>query len=133
MSVRKPRVLCADDDADIRLILDFGLRLLGGFDVLLCSGGEEALRAAPAFGPDLILLDVMMPGMSGPDTLRALRSIETLRRVPIVFLTAKATADELEGLLEHGATGVIVKPFDPNRLPADLGIYLDYGRLSTSG
>lgn len=122
------RVMCVEDDPDIRMILSFSLGQLGGYTVRQCAGGEEALAAVQEFQPQLVLLDVMMPGLSGPDTLLRLRELPVMQRVPVVFLTAKATPNELEALLEHGATGLIVKPFDPIKLPADIRIYWEHGR-----
>lgn len=122
------RVMCIEDDADIRTILDFSLAALGGYELALCSGGDEALRRVADFGPQLVLLDVMMPGLDGPRTLERLRALPAMRGVPVVFLTAKAMPDEVESLLAHGATGIIVKPFDPVRLPRDLLIYWEHGR-----
>ena len=128
MSSELHRVMCVEDDADIRLILNFSLASLGGFEVLCCEGGAAALQAAPGFKPDLVLLDVMMPHMSGPETLAALRTLPSMRGVPVVFMTAKAMPDEVEGLLQYGATGIIVKPFDPVTLPANLRMYWEHGR-----
>jgi len=122
------RVMCIEDDADIRLILEFSLATVGGYEVLCCAGGRAALSQAPGFRPDLVLLDVMMPDLSGPETLAALRKLPCMDGVPVVFLTAKAMPDELEQLLEHGATGLIVKPFDPMTLPHDLLPYWEHGR-----
>ncbi|MCB1934289.1 MAG: response regulator [Burkholderiaceae bacterium] len=122
------KVMCVEDDADIRDLLEFSLGTVGGYEVLCCDGGAAALAAVDGFGPDLILLDVMMPMMSGPEVLHALRQRDTSRRVPVVFMTAKAMRDELEDLLEHAATGIIVKPFDPVSLPSDIRIYWEHGR-----
>lgn len=122
------RVMCVEDDADIRLILEFSLQQLGGYAVCMCASGAEALEQVGAFRPQLILLDVMMPGMDGPQTLQQLRGLPEARGVPVVFLTAKAMPDELEALLVHGATGIIVKPFDPVSLPKDICIYWEHGR-----
>ena len=122
------RVMCVEDDPDIRLILGFSLRNVGGYEVLLAESGAAALSEVAQFQPDLVLLDVMMPGLSGPETLTALRGLSCMTGVPIVFLTAEAMPDQLESLLQLGATGVIVKPFDPVRLPADLLIYWEHGR-----
>jgi CheY-like chemotaxis protein len=94
----------------------------------LCPDGRAALTQAPNFKPDLVLLDVMMPGLSGPETLAALRKQATMAGVPVVFMTAKAMPDEVEELLQYGATGVIVKPFDPVTLPQDIRIYWEHGR-----
>jgi CheY-like chemotaxis protein len=122
------RVMCVEDDADIRLILDFSLQRLGGFELCLCASGQEALEKVVDFAPDLVLLDVMMPGLSGPQTLELLRELPEMRGVPVVFLTAKAMLDEMEALLEHGATGIIVKPFDPVALPDNVRFYWQHGR-----
>lgn len=122
------RVLCVEDDPDIRSILEFSLADVGGLQVLCCDSGNEALAAVADFQPDLVLLDVMMPGLSGPDTLRALRQLPVMQGVPVVFLTAKALPHELEPLLALGATGVIVKPFDPMSLPQDILPYWEHGR-----
>ncbi|MCF8211427.1 MAG: response regulator [Rhodoferax sp.] len=128
MSDALQRVMCVEDDPDIRMILEFSLSNLGGYTVCLCAGGRDALLKAPDFKPDLVLLDVMMPDMTGPETLQALRTQPAMRGVPVVFITAKAMPDEVEGLLHYGATGVIVKPFDPVTLPQDIRIYWEHGR-----
>lgn len=122
------RVMCVEDDADIRMILDFSLASVGGYEVQCCASGREALQKAPDFHPELVLLDVMMPDLTGPETLQALRRLPCMTGVPVVFLTAKAMPDELEELLQHGATGLIVKPFDPMSLPQDLLPYWEFGR-----
>ena len=122
------RVLCVEDVPDIRTILEFSLADVGGLQVRCCDSGTAALAALADFAPDLVLLDVMMPGMSGPDTLRALRALPVMQGVPVVFLTAKALPHELETLLLQGATGVIVKPYDPMTLPQDILPYWEHGR-----
>jgi CheY-like chemotaxis protein len=127
------RVMFVEDDPDIRLILEFSLGNLGGYEVLGCPGGRAAVAQAAAFRPDLVLLDVMMPDMSGPETLAALRELPAMQGVPVVFVTAKAMPEEVERLLGHGATGVIVKPFDPVSLPEQIRIYWEYGRGPLAG
>jgi CheY-like chemotaxis protein len=122
------RVMCVEDDPDIHLILEFSLANVGGYEVRCCAGGRDALQVAPEFRPDLVLLDVMMPDLSGPETLAALRQLPAMQGVPVVFMTAKAMPDELEQLLGHGATGLIVKPFDPMTLPKDIRPYWEHGR-----
>ena len=122
------RVMCVEDDPDIRMIIEFSLATLGGYQVCLCPDGRAALAQAPNFKPDLVLLDVMMPGLSGPETLAALRKLVEMAGVPVVFMTAKAMPDEVEELLQYGATGVIVKPLDPVTLPKDIRIYWEHGR-----
>jgi two-component system OmpR family response regulator len=120
-----PCILCVDDDADILLVLEFSLRQVGGFEVRLCGGAEAALAELERFRPDLILLDVMMPRVSGPQLLARLRESPATAGIPVVFMTAKAMPAELEELLQHGALGVIVKPFDAMRLPDDLRVFLE--------
>ena len=122
------RVMCVEDDADIRMILEFSLHKLGGFELRLCASGQEALDQVATFAPDLVLLDVMMPGLSGPQTLALLRKMPVMRGVPVVFLTAKAMLNEVEELLQQGATGLIVKPFDPVKLPENVRFYWQHGR-----
>jgi CheY-like chemotaxis protein len=121
------RVMCVEDDADIRMILEFSLGNVGGYEVLACPGGKAALALAPSFRPDLVLLDVMMPDLSGPETLAGLRELPAMKGVPVVFITAKAMPEEVERLLGCGATGVIVKPFDPVALPEQIRIYWEHG------
>jgi len=122
------RVMCVEDDPDIRMIIEFSLTTVGGLEVCLCASGQLALDQAPVFRPDLVLLDVMMPGLNGPETLAALRLLPCMKGVPVVFMTAKAMPDEVEELLQYGATGVIVKPFDPMALPENIRIYWEHGR-----
>jgi two-component system, OmpR family, response regulator len=126
MSDKFKRILCAEDDPDIRTILVFSLTNLGGYELCLCNDGIDALEQVDAFVPDLILLDVMMPRLGGPETMSALRERPALRDIPIVLMSARALPNEIEGLLAHGATGVIVKPFDPVALPNHLKIYWNY-------
>ena len=114
------RVLCVEDEPDIREVAQLALEAVGGFTVLSCDGGASALAAAPGFGPDLILLDVMMPDMDGPTTLTALRGLAATAATPVVFMTARVQPHEIEGYLELGAIGVIHKPFDPMTLSARL-------------
>ncbi|HJU83932.1 MAG TPA: response regulator [Holophagaceae bacterium] len=114
------RILAVEDEPDIRSVLELCLRSLGGFTVLSCASGEEALGQAEAFAPDLLLLDVMMPSLDGPDTLRALRKRPPLAQVPAIFLTAKVRPQELQQLRELGAAGVVAKPFDPATLCGEI-------------
>ncbi|MGB0679859.1 MAG: response regulator [Polyangiales bacterium] len=111
------RMLLVDDDADIRTIAKMTLEVLGGWQVQCACSGTEALRVAQQTTPDVIVLDVMMPGMDGPDTARQLRQLPGLSAVPIIFMTAKAQKHEIQRLLAVGARAVITKPFDPVALP----------------
>ncbi len=110
------RVLCVEDEPDIRSVIKLALEAVGGFSVLLCNSGKEAIEKAPAFAPDFILLDAMMPGMDGPSTLKALREIPALANVPVAFMTAKVQTSEIAGFKALGALDVIAKPFNPRTL-----------------
>jgi CheY-like chemotaxis protein len=110
------RILYVEDEPDIQAVARLALELVGGFTVKVCSSGEEALREAEAFDPQMVLLDVMMPVMDGPGTLRALRDKAALQTVPVAFMTAKVQPQEVARYTELGALGVIAKPFDPMTL-----------------
>ena len=110
------KILLVDDEADIRQIARLALESLGGFQIEECASGLEAPAAAVRFEPDLILMDVMMPGQDGPATLRALRTTPGLRYVPVIFMTAKVQPQEVTAFRELGALEVIPKPFDPMTL-----------------
>lgn len=114
------RVLYIEDDPDIREVATVALELMGGLELCVCSSGAAALADGPAFAPDLILLDVMMPGMDGPTTLARLRESPVLAETPVVFMTAKVQPLEVEALRAMGALDVIAKPFDPMQLASRL-------------
>ena len=118
------RVLIIDDEDDIRRIVRISLVNLGGMDVVEASSGGEGIKRAREGALDLILLDVMMPGLDGPSTLAALRSDPRTASIPVIFLTAKAMSPELERLNGLGVAAVLVKPFDPTTLPAQVGAAL---------
>lgn len=107
------RLLHVEDDEDIREVANMALTLSGKFEVLQCPSGEDALQKAPEFSPDVLLLDVMMPGMTGPETLSALREMAQFRDTPAIFMTARAQPAEVEALKAASALTVVVKPFDP--------------------
>ena len=119
-SRRLQRILIVDDADDIRLVAKMSLQRVGKFDVLACASGEDAIRQAEAFHPDLLLLDVMMPGLDGPGTLARLRELPALASTPAVFMTAKTQQKEIENLKSVGAIAVISKPFEPMSLARDL-------------
>jgi CheY-like chemotaxis protein len=106
------KVLVVEDEDDIREIVTAALEIFGGYTVEPCASGDEAIERAAAFDPDIMLLDVMMPGMDGPTTLGKLREISGLENKPVIFVTAKAMPAEIEGFISLGAIGVITKPFD---------------------
>ena len=107
------RIMYVEDEPDIQLIARIVLETVGGFTVRVFSSGDEAVEAASAFNPDLILLDVMMPGMDGPTTLAALRELPGFDAKPVVFITAKVMDSETDHYRDLGAIDVIPKPFDP--------------------
>jgi CheY-like chemotaxis protein len=109
-------ILYVDDEPDIREVVQMSLSLVEGLDVQVCESGERALALLPQLKPDLVLLDVMMPGMDGPSTLQKMRTIPALAKIPVVFMTAKAMPQEVARFRELGAVSVIAKPFDPIQL-----------------
>ena len=108
--------MLVEDEPDIQLITRIALERVGGFEVLVCGSGAEALRSAPNYAPDLILLDNMMPGMNGISTMAALRAVPELAATPVVFITASNENEMRLGLIRRGALGVIFKPFEPRAL-----------------
>jgi len=109
-------ILYVEDDPDILTIAKVALENVGDFDVRACSSGAEALAILEVYRPDLIMLDVMMPDMDGPETLRRIRKIPELVNTPVIFLTAKVQRNEVVRYKEMGAVEVIPKPFDPMTL-----------------
>jgi CheY-like chemotaxis protein len=107
------RILCVEDEPDIQAVARLALELVGGYTVQVCGTGEEALIVVPRFKPDLILLDVMMPGMDGPTFLVHLRRHPELNMTPVIFMTARAQPAEIAEFTNLGALDVIAKPFDP--------------------
>jgi CheY-like chemotaxis protein len=113
-------ILYVDDEPDIREVVQMSLSLVPGLDVQVCESGERALQLLPQVKPDLLLLDVMMPGMDGPSTLQKMRSLPQFAKIPVVFMTAKAMPQEVARFRELGAVSVIAKPFDPIQLGKQL-------------
>ncbi|MGY6501838.1 MAG: response regulator transcription factor [Acidimicrobiales bacterium] len=109
------RVLVADDDPDILELVAFKLRG-AGFDVTTVADGDAAVREARRATPDLVILDVMMPKMSGIDVCRELRSSPDTAEVPIVLLTARSQERDVERGFDAGANDYLVKPFSPREL-----------------
>jgi two-component system, OmpR family, response regulator len=110
------RILLVEDDPDIREIAEMALGAVGGFEVLACGTGGEALRRLGDFHPQLAVVDVMMPGMDGPGLMAAMRERPDTRALPIVFMTAKVQPEEMTRWRNLGAADVIAKPFDPMKL-----------------
>ena len=110
------RILLVEDEPDIQAVAGLALRTVGGFEVEICGDGPAALARLVPFSPDLVLLDVMMPGMSGPEVLEELRRSPAGASVPVVFMTAKVQSGEVSHLRSLGVSGIIPKPFDPMTL-----------------
>ena len=110
------KILYVEDEADIQAVARIALETVGDFELLICNSGELAIENAVSFLPDLLLLDIMMPGMDGPSTLKALWGLPELSKVPVIFMTAKVQPAEINEYKALGALDVIAKPFDPMTL-----------------
>lgn len=109
-------VLYVDDEPDIREVVEMSLTLAADLAVESCGSGERALELLATQRPDMVLLDVMMPGLDGPGTLARMRADARLAGIPVVFLTAKALPAEIQRFLALGAVAIIPKPFDALKL-----------------
>ncbi len=109
------KILIAEDERDIRELVSFSLQF-GGFTVVQAANGAEAVEQAQKEIPDLILMDVRMPKMTGYEACRQMKSIPAVRDIPVVFLSAKGQESEIQTGLEAGAEEYILKPFAPDEL-----------------
>jgi len=125
MSDRK-RILIVDDEDDIREVAQVSLELVGQYEVVTAACGRDGVTTARTAQPDAILLDVMMPDLDGPGTLAELRADPATRDIPVVFLTAKTQQADRARLAGLGAAGILVKPFDPLKLPAEIAATLHW-------
>lgn len=112
------RVLYVDDDPMLRALVRLLLEKMGGLVVEDGGDPERVVSQARAFGPDVILLDVNLPGQAGTDVLASLRAEPDLRSVPVIFVTAGAGPEDEARYCALGAAGVIAKPFSPATLLA---------------
>lgn len=110
MGLRK--ILFADDDQDMRHLIQICLES-SNLIIEVCESGKELLEKIPYFKPDLIILDLLMPGMDGVSTLKEIKDNTNLGSIPVIFMTAKSGNKEINNLLELGAVDVIIKPFEP--------------------
>lgn len=113
-------ILVAEDERDIRELLNITLSVIGGHTVTLVNDGEEAVRAAGEISPDLILLDMRMPRMTGLEACRALKAQPGTASIPVVFLSGRGLDDEVQSGLDAGALAFIVKPFAPDELVSEI-------------
>ncbi len=110
-----PKILIAEDEPDIRDLVAFTLRF-AGYEVVSANNGEEAVQKASVDSPDLILMDVRMPRMTGYDACRAIKASPELKDIPVVFLSAKGQESEIQTGLDAGAEEYLLKPFAPDQL-----------------
>ena len=109
------KILIAEDERDIRDLITFTLRF-AGYEVTATTDGEEAYKTAQRILPDLILLDVRMPGMNGYDACKKIKANDKTQHIPVVFLSAKGQEAEVQTGIDAGAAEYIVKPFSPDQL-----------------
>ena len=122
------KILIAEDEPDIRELVSFMLKF-AGYEVVAASNGEDAVRTASRERPDLVLMDVRMPRMTGYDACRMMKANPDLRDVPVVFLSAKGQDSEIQSGLEAGAEAYLLKPFSPAELTNRVrGILSRYGK-----
>jgi len=123
------KILVAEDERDIRELIGFTLRF-AGFEVVLAANGVEAVEKAPEEKPDLIMLDVRMPRMTGYEACRHLKDNPATSTIPVVFLSAKGQETEIEQGLASGAVEYIVKPFAPDELTNQVKSILERAGIS---
>ena len=120
MSKELNHILCIDDEADILRVAQLCLETMGGYQVTCCNNGNVGIEKAKELKPDIILIDVMMAGMGGPQTLKQLRTFPELDNIPVVFMTARIQPEEVEEYLKLGAAAVIAKPFEPMKISDEI-------------
>ena len=124
----RPLILIADDDEDILELVKLRLSR-AGFDVLAASDGGDALRLVRGRRPDLAVLDVAMPGLDGREVVASLREDPDTRAIPVILLTARATAGDVEAGLAAGADDYVTKPFSPELLQGRVAALLKAAEL----
>ena len=118
-------VLHVDDDIDIRNIVSLSLEAIGRYEVVSCASASEALIELQGFMPDVALLDLRMPGLSGEQLFEELKRRFGSRCFPVIFITAEALEETEKRLLGMGALAVISKPFDPMKLPRQVAAIVE--------
>lgn len=111
------KVIVVDDDQDILKIIEFSLDMMKGVTFKYCTSGQDAIMEAVNFHPDLMIIDVMMPNMTGFDMVTAMKLLPALSKIPVIFLTAKVQKEEIDECHNAGVDHIICKPFDPYTLP----------------
>ncbi len=126
------KIMHVEDDESIRVIVEMALVDISGFTLLSCGSGSDAIVQVDDFQPDLIVLDAMMPGMDGLQTLVEIRKKALCKFIPVVFMTARIQQAEKQQYLDAGAIAVIEKPFDATSLGDQLQvIYHDFRQQQT--
>lgn len=120
MTPELTNILYIEDEEYLQQIVQMALERVGGFTVHLCIGGEQALAELDEFSPDLILLDVRLPKMSGPEVLEEIRKCAGFETTPVIFVTASVMDEDLDAYRNSGAIDVISKPFDPMKLSDEI-------------
>lgn len=110
------KILYAEDEPDVQTIVQMVVEAMSDYEIKICGNGRLLLECVEEYSPDLILLDVMMPEMDGPETYKNLQANEITKNIPVIFMTAKAQVHEVQLFSESGVVGVITKPFDPMTL-----------------
>lgn len=118
------KVLIAEDDPDIQVILRMVLSRLGKCDVSITFQGDQVFQLAKEHRPGLILLDVMLPEMSGYDICKTLKADAATKDIPVIFLTARSVPSEIQQAMALGAAGYLAKPFDPMTLVSQINTIL---------
>lgn len=125
------KILIIDDEEDTRSIASMSLGLLGGAEVVEAADGAAGIEMAAAEKPDVIILDLMMPGMDGKETFHGLKDNSETENIPVIFMTTKGMFDGFDALKSKGALAVITKPFDPVNLTSQITEILE-GNCTTS-
>ena len=114
-------ILVVEDEADLRTIIQISLGQIGGFNVKLAGCGNEAINLLDTFTPDILVTDIMMPGMTGIELAKYFLTQEKYKNIPLVFMTAKMQVQEIESYQnEFTKCSIITKPFDPVALPQEI-------------
>jgi two-component system alkaline phosphatase synthesis response regulator PhoP len=114
------RILIIDDEETIQTVVQFGIQMAAGWEVLTASSGLAGIQTAQTEKPDVILLDVMMPDMDGITTFKKLQTHPATEQIPVILLTAKAQTAEKRQFNDLGVSGVITKPFNSLDLPGQI-------------
>lgn len=120
------RILIIDDEETIQHVVQFGIQMISGWEVLRANSGAEGILTAQAEKPDVILLDLMMPDMDGLTTFKRLQADPLTEQIPVIFLTAKAQTSEKRQFQDLGVSGVITKPFNSLELPEQIAKILNW-------